>query len=253
MNSGIYEIVCKPSGKRYIGSAISFDKRWNVHRSQLNRGVHHCRHMQRAWNKHGAEQFEFSVLLVCSGENLVMFEQRAFDVFRPEFNTAPRAGSSLGMKHRPESIEKLRAKQTGVPSPTKGMMRDRAAVEATASAHRGMKRSAETREKIAAKARGRVWTEEAKAKLSATTTGRTLSPEHRAKLIGNKHAVGLKHTDEWKARNSALHTGRPRPKSPEYRAKIAATLRGRKATPEARANQSAAQLGKKRGPYKSRQ
>lgn len=114
----------------------------------------------------------------------------------------------------------------------------------------GRRHAPETRAKIAAKACGRTWTEEAKAKLSATTTGRKLSPEHRAKLIGNKHAAGHRHTDEWKAANSARNTGVSRPRTPEHSAKLAAALTGRKATPEHRANQSAAQRGTKRGPYK---
>lgn len=114
----------------------------------------------------------------------------------------------------------------------------------------GWKPTPETRAKIGAKARGRKWSPESIAKLSATTTGRKLAPEHAAKLIGNKHAAGRKHTDEWKRQASIRNTGVKRPKSPEYRAKIAAGLRGRKATPQHRANQAAAQLGKKRGTYR---
>lgn len=124
-------------------------------------------------------------------------------------------------------------------------------VSPTARNTLGAKHSEETKEKIRAKAIGRKWSEESKAKVSAALKGRKISESERLQRIGNKRAAGHKHTDEWKAENSRRNTGVPRPKSPEHRAKIAASLRGRKATPEHRANQAASQLGKKRGPYKS--
>jgi group I intron endonuclease len=109
----------------------------------------------------------------------------------------------------------------------------------------------ETRAKISAKAMGRKYSPETIEKRAAKRRGVPLAPEVRAKLLGNQYAAGLKHTDEWKAANSARNSGVKRPKDAEYRAKISASLKGRKATPEHRANQSAAQLGKKRDrPYK---
>lgn len=113
----------------------------------------------------------------------------------------------------------------------------------------GCIRTPETRAKIADKARGRKWTDEARKKLSAAVKGRILSLEHVAHLMGNKHAAGLKHTDEWKLANSARQRGMKRPKDAAYRAKIAATLTGRKLTAEHRAKVAAALRGKKRGPY----
>lgn len=207
--SGIYEIVNRSGGKRYVGSAVNLQRRWDEHRSLLARNRHHSPHLQSAWAKHGAEDFEFRVLVVCDRPMLLTYEQAALDALSPEYNVQRVAGSSLGRKH-----------------------------------------SDETKAKIAAKAQGRTFSAESLAKRSATVTGRKLAPEHAAKLVGNKHALGHRHSDEWKAAISALNTGVARPKSLEHRAKIAAALRGRKATPEARANQAAAQLGKTRGPYR---
>jgi group I intron endonuclease len=116
----------------------------------------------------------------------------------------------------------------------------------------GTRRSQETKAKIAAKALGRTWSDDRKAKLSAAMTGRKMSEQFRQTLIGNQRAKGHRHTDEWKAANSVRMLGQKRPKSPEHREKIAASLRGRKASAQARANQSAAQLGRKRGPYRLR-
>lgn len=95
MNSGIYEIVCEVSGRRYIGSAVNFKARWNTHRSQLRRSVHHSRHLQRAWDKHGEDKFSFRKLLVCGKENLVTYEQILIDGMRPEFNSAPECSVAL--------------------------------------------------------------------------------------------------------------------------------------------------------------
>jgi predicted GIY-YIG superfamily endonuclease len=38
-NGGIYEIANRVNGKRYIGSAAFFNKRWSQHRGLLRRGT----------------------------------------------------------------------------------------------------------------------------------------------------------------------------------------------------------------------
>jgi hypothetical protein len=225
MESGVYEIICTVTGKRYVGSAKNFERRWKAHRFHLARGTHHSRHLQAAWVKHGEQAFSFGRLIVCAPKDAVQYEQIAIDALRPEFNLAPLAGSCLGVKHTAETREKQRAAKLGNThtrgkklsaearanigrgkignTHTKGKPRDPAAVAATAAAHRGMKRSTETRQKIAAKAIGRRWSEEAKAKVSESLTGRTLSEAHRQTLIGNKNAAGRKQTPEEKARRAA--------------------------------------------------
>lgn len=222
--SGVYQILCLPTGKTYVGSAKRFFQRWKAHLQGLKRGTHHSRRLQAAWLKYGAEAFEFSVLIICSASDAVLYEQIALDALAPEFNSAPKAGSTLGVKwsdeakerirasrpndhfagrkHTPETLETMAAARRGKPSSTKGKPKDQAAVLATAAAHRGMKRSPETCAKIAAKAKGRRWSEEAKAKVSATLTGRPISEQARAKLIGNKHAAGRVQTPEERANRS---------------------------------------------------
>jgi group I intron endonuclease len=208
-NTGIYEIRNSLNGKRYVGSAKSVGQRWNEHRKGLRRGTHHSKHLQASWNLYGSEAFQFRVLVWCSEQNLLLYEQLAMDALLPEYNVARVAGNTLGTKRTAESRAKISAKALG-------RKRCRDAVERSAAKLRGVK----------------------------------LPPERTAYLLGNKHALGLKHTDEWKAWSSKFHTGRKRPKDAAYRAKIAASLVGRKHTPERRAIQAAAQLGKKRGPYK---
>jgi group I intron endonuclease len=247
MHSGIYEIVNSESGKRYVGSSISFDRRWRDHTRSLAAGKHHSRYLQAPWDKYGSAAFVFRRLVVCEPVNLLLYEQIAMDALKPEYNSAPRAGNTLGVKLSAEARARISAAKLGNAS-TKGRPRDPEAVAKTAAAHRGMKRSDETRAKIAAKALGRKYSAETVEKRAAKLRGVALPPERVAHLIGNKFAAGVVYSDERRAAISEFMTGQPRPKSPEHRAKIAAALRGRKATPEARANQSAAQRGKPRGP-----
>lgn len=107
--SGIYEIRNIVNGKKYVGSAVNFHARWTKHQSELRRGVHHSRHLQQSWNKHGEQAFEFRRLMLCDKSELIELEQLAFSAFRPEYNISPTAGSQLGVKRRKESIEKLKA------------------------------------------------------------------------------------------------------------------------------------------------
>jgi group I intron endonuclease len=107
--SGIYEIRHKPSGRRYVGSAVSIRKRWGEHQRGLGIGRHHSRFLQRAWDKHGEADFEFKALIFCAREDLLMYEQRFLDAWKPEYNTAPTAGSQLGLKMSDEAKAKMSA------------------------------------------------------------------------------------------------------------------------------------------------
>lgn len=249
MASGIYEIVNLENGKRYIGSAKNFAVRWRAHRAKLRKGDHHNRHLQASWSKHSEAAFEFRVIEVCEVERLIEAEQRAINKGRPEYNLSPTAGSTLGVRFTDEAKRKIGAALKGK---TLGRKRDRAAVEKGAAAHRGRRRPKETGQKISAVLSGRKRDPKAVEASAAKLRGRKLPPEHVVHLVGDTHALGHKDTDEQRAAKSARQMGRPAPKSPEHRAKLAAALRGIPHSAERRAKQAAAQLGKKRGPYKKR-
>lgn len=60
---GIYRITNKLNGRTYVGkTGMNFGDRWDCHRAQLNGGYHDNPHLQHAWNKYGAEAFEFCVI-----------------------------------------------------------------------------------------------------------------------------------------------------------------------------------------------
>ena len=75
MCSGIYMIKNMINGKVYIGQAVNIERRWNEHISELNGNRHFNQHLQRAWNKYGANNFIFSVIEKCSENNLTKREQ----------------------------------------------------------------------------------------------------------------------------------------------------------------------------------
>lgn len=122
LDTGIYEIVNKESGKRYVGSTgDSFENRWRQHRSLLRAGNHHSIHLQRAWDKYGEEKFEFRILeeMVAPGfcyHDYITREQWYLDNERCEYNVSSRADRPTGMlgkNHSQETIEKIKQNNLG--------------------------------------------------------------------------------------------------------------------------------------------
>ncbi len=74
-SSGIYQIRCNQNGKIYVGSAVSLQARWCMHRRELRRRLHHNPHLQHAWNLHGEASFEFTILELVEAPQLLIREQ----------------------------------------------------------------------------------------------------------------------------------------------------------------------------------
>jgi group I intron endonuclease len=115
--SGIYSIKHIASGRIYVGSAINLRMRWHQHKSDLRLGKHHSRYLQRAWNKHGADAFVFTIIeIVADPKTLIEREQYWIDEFKAAtsnngFNLSPTAGSALGIKRTEEFREKCRQRR----------------------------------------------------------------------------------------------------------------------------------------------
>lgn len=87
---GVYLITNSINGNRYVGSSVNVRRRWNEHRSSLNKGSSTCVVLQRAWTLHGASVFVFSVLeYVDIRDELTPLEQRYIDELQPEYNAQP--------------------------------------------------------------------------------------------------------------------------------------------------------------------
>lgn len=190
LDTGIYTIT-SPSGRKYVGSAVSFRARWRLHLIELRAGRHHCKPLQRAYAKYGETGLIFERLLVCAREHLIAFEQRAIDVygFTTLYNVNPVAGSRLGARSTPEHCARISAAQ------------------------RGKKLSPEHIEKLRTAARPPI-TDAAREKLRAANLGRKMSPATIAKRRESRSSSPYPFVVFDKTRNKyiarPLIKGRPR-------------------------------------------
>lgn len=70
VTQGIYQIENSINGKRYIGSSFNIPDRWKRHIRELNKGTHKNKHLLAAWNKYGCDNFKFSILELCTPEEI---------------------------------------------------------------------------------------------------------------------------------------------------------------------------------------
>jgi group I intron endonuclease len=220
--SGIYAIVNRLNGKRYIGSAASLRNRWKSHRSALNRGVHHSKKLQSSWQKNGHANFEFTVIEFVGLESLIEREQfwiDHYDAAGPNgYNICQIAGRCIGLKQ----TDNTKAKRSAALS-------------------------------------GRARPEEVKRQISLTKRGK---PAHERALIAGKVSQALRsRTPEEKAESAARAVETKRANGtlkskPEAIAKQRAAITGRKLSPEAIAKRSAtvrANAAKRRDAGETRQ
>lgn len=116
---GIYAIRCAATGSAYIGSSGFIDARFKNHVYHLNKGDHHNRHLQRAWNKYGKDAFIFDTLeIVEDVSSLESREQFWIDKWRETGITYNPGGAGrrglLGVKfslqHRQRISESMKGK-----------------------------------------------------------------------------------------------------------------------------------------------
>lgn len=142
INSGIYRIINTIDFKIYIGSAVWFNQRWRVHKSDLNLNKHGSIRLQRAWNKYGCDTFKFEILeRVFDESKLIEREQFWLDrlnSYIPElgYNILQTAGSRLGFKHTEEFKIKRSEQYKGRKLPEEQIIK-------IANANRGQKRNPE--------------------------------------------------------------------------------------------------------------
>ncbi len=126
--SGIYEIVNKENGHRYIGSARDLSERKFRHFYLLKNGKHANVILKKAWNKYGEEFFIFEILehvlqgLLSKGEfraPLLAREQHYKDTYKSYnrkygYDICKTAGSCLGVIRSEETRRKQGVAKTGI-------------------------------------------------------------------------------------------------------------------------------------------
>lgn len=196
LKSGIYQIS-NLDGTLYVGSAVNLTKRKGNHFYCLREGNHPNIHLQRAWNRDGADAFTFSVLeYVERLEDLTVREQAHLDATKlagtPMYNILEKAHSQLGFRHSDESKAKISRNKKGF-FPTD-----------------------ETRQRLSVAQKARVFTEEQKKNMSEARQGIVFSEAHK----NNLSLVGKKRTLQPQSIEAMRVANKGRALSPEHKAKI---------------------------------
>jgi group I intron endonuclease len=185
--SGIYTIRNKSNGKFYVGSAVHFRKRWELHRHQLRNNKHDSRHLQHAWNKYGEAAFEFSIVELCDKVELLIKEQAWIKWLEPDYNICKVvANSRLGVKSSPEHIAKIVKANTG-------QKRSKETCIKIGLAKLGTKASEETIAKLKLRPR----TEETRLKIGKARLGKRHSEEAKEKMSAARKATALRKSQEF--------------------------------------------------------
>lgn len=116
--SGIYCIINKINGKRYIGQTYDLKYRKMRHICDLRGNRHSNNHLQASWNKYGEDAFEYVVVEECS---LDIINEREiywicyYDVLKTGYNQAQGGMGCRGYKHTEEELAKMRQIQNPKP------------------------------------------------------------------------------------------------------------------------------------------
>ncbi len=108
---GVYSITNTINNKKYIGKSDNIYVRWDEHRKELNKGVHHNKHLQRAWNKYGENNFIFEIIEKCKNDELAYQREQYwvnyYDSFKNGYNMNEGGTGGLGYTHTEENIQKM--------------------------------------------------------------------------------------------------------------------------------------------------
>lgn len=110
---GVYKITNLTNGKMYIGGSVDINGRWQTHKSSLKNHKHHSLHLQRSWDKNGANNFEFSIIEECKEDEILDREQYYLDTFKTYekengYNIAKNSYATMtGRKFSQETLNKL--------------------------------------------------------------------------------------------------------------------------------------------------
>lgn len=121
MSCGIYHIICKNTGKRYVGSSKNIEVRWYRHKSQLRKNKHHSILLQRSFNKYGEDSLYYLIYEICEEnillerEDILIKEMCSVGIELNIKKEAIGGGNRTGMKNSAEHNEKISKAQKGIP------------------------------------------------------------------------------------------------------------------------------------------
>lgn len=220
-NCGIYKITNLITGDFYIGQSTNLDKRKTYHWSPLKTNTHINKHLQRAWNKYGEENFKFETIIYCEPFELTRYEQALVDKWKPHYNIRKECVDSnrgltysdehkrkisetlMGHSVSEETRVKISEKNKGKSPPNKGIPMSNEQKEKLEKYRKENPITDEVRKKISDSQKGRIQTEETRKKISEAGLGRIFSEETKRK-IGAKNSARMKEFWRKKKLNGGL-------------------------------------------------
>lgn len=163
---GIYCIENKINHKKYIGQSIHIHRRWSEHKYELNNNMHENDYLQKSWNKYGLDNFEFSIIEVCSVDELddkECYYISLYNTFDKKYGYNLISGGGTNREISEETREKLRQANR-----KRKIFPD---MSGENNPMFGKNHSDETREKIRQSRLGKKTSEQTKIKLSQIRTG----------------------------------------------------------------------------------
>lgn len=189
MNSGIYALVNRENGKRYIGRSVNLEKRKNEHFGALKKNRHGNSHLQRAWNT--GQRFDFVIIERCEPEECNEREIYWIEKFGSfgdaGYNQCAGGNATLGMVCSEETKRKISKANAGRKCTSEEIARRVATLKKHMESDPEF--AAQHREKLSARMRGKPsWNkgrpcpEWKKKQVSEKLKGRIITKEHREKL-----------------------------------------------------------------------
>lgn len=230
--SGIYSIVNKINGYRYIGQSKNVTIRLSQHKTLLRNNHHIYRNgdlslLQKAWNKYGEDSFKFTIIEFCDPDKLndremywIDFYKCNHSKYRQGYNVTDGgegAYSNKNVKGRihihngvlskmvyPEEFEEFEKQgfiKGILPEHIEKMNKNKTPKTGKEHWAYGRKLSDEHKRKISEANKGRTgwmkgkhWSEEHKEMLRKSSTGRKLSKEAVYKIIKSKQKAVVQYS-----------------------------------------------------------
>lgn len=207
----LYIITNKTNNRKYLGITMNFNKRKNAHLGSLRRNKHHSIYLQNSFNKHGEDNFEFSILF----DNLPKEKAGWLEEFYLEeyydnvYNVSKKSSGGDLISYHPE-LEEIREKHR-----LNGIEWWNSLSEEERREH-ALKTSGEKNGMF-----GKTHSEEAREKISLTHTGRKHSEEARK----NMSDAQKKRFEDPVVRQKQSEANRKRYENPEERRKTGEATR----------------------------
>lgn len=213
---GVYEISCSTSNKVLIGSSVHIKRRYSQHIYELRRNNHHNPHLQSAFNLHGEDSFNLTVLEECEQNSLLVREDWWIENKRSRDNSC---GYNFKMAERPlqnsQTIALLSNLRKGENNPMYGKKLSKEHKDRISKSLKGIKRSfsEEARKNMSRAQKGKKLSEKTKEKIGIASKNRIVTEdaiknmrEAQRKVAYKK--IGIKLPEETKLKMSKSRKGK---------------------------------------------